>query len=98
MDGDPHFIIQVRGKKDAICFNIDEEPGTVLRLIQDPITGGDCRVGLGPTVFLGRPGDPQGGHMGQILNLLTMLPSLYMGFHAGEASQVPQGPVCWGDG
>ncbi|ELK35385.1 Inter-alpha-trypsin inhibitor heavy chain H3 [Myotis davidii] len=39
VDGDPHFIIQVRGKKDAICFNIDEEPGTVLRLIQDPITG-----------------------------------------------------------
>ncbi|XP_036286773.1 inter-alpha-trypsin inhibitor heavy chain H3 isoform X3 [Pipistrellus kuhlii] len=39
VDGDPHFIIQVRGNKDAICFNIDEEPGTVLRLIQDPITG-----------------------------------------------------------
>ncbi|XP_054585662.1 inter-alpha-trypsin inhibitor heavy chain H3-like isoform X6 [Eptesicus fuscus] len=39
VDGDPHFIIQVRGNKDAICFNIDEEPGTVLRLIQDPVTG-----------------------------------------------------------
>ncbi|XP_077605711.1 inter-alpha-trypsin inhibitor heavy chain H3 [Crocuta crocuta] len=39
VDGDPHFIIQVPQKDDAICFNIDEEPGTVLRLIQDPITG-----------------------------------------------------------
>ncbi|KAM5231087.1 inter-alpha-trypsin inhibitor heavy chain H3 isoform 1-T2 [Hipposideros larvatus] len=39
VDGDPHFIIQVAEKDDAICFNIDEEPGTVLRLVQDPITG-----------------------------------------------------------
>lgn len=40
VDGDPHFIIQVPGKNDTICFNIDEKPGTVLRLIQDPVTGG----------------------------------------------------------
>ncbi|XP_066206507.1 inter-alpha-trypsin inhibitor heavy chain H3 [Saccopteryx leptura] len=39
VDGDPHFIIQIPEKDDAICFNIDEDPGTVLRLIQDPITG-----------------------------------------------------------
>ncbi|XP_048210810.1 inter-alpha-trypsin inhibitor heavy chain H3 isoform X2 [Perognathus longimembris pacificus] len=39
VDGDPHFIIQVPEKGDAICFNIDEDPGTVLRLIHDPVTG-----------------------------------------------------------
>ncbi|XP_022353647.1 inter-alpha-trypsin inhibitor heavy chain H3 isoform X2 [Enhydra lutris kenyoni] len=39
VDGDPHFIIQVPQKDDAICFNINEDPGTVLRLIQDPVTG-----------------------------------------------------------
>ncbi|KAM5280510.1 inter-alpha-trypsin inhibitor heavy chain H3 [Ctenodactylus gundi] len=39
VDGDPHFIIQVPEKDDTICFNIDEDPGTVLRLIQDPVTG-----------------------------------------------------------
>ncbi|XP_042535927.1 inter-alpha-trypsin inhibitor heavy chain H3 isoform X7 [Dipodomys spectabilis] len=39
VDGDPHFIIQVPEKGDAICFNIDEDPGTVLRIIQDPVTG-----------------------------------------------------------
>ncbi|XP_015855582.2 inter-alpha-trypsin inhibitor heavy chain H3 isoform X1 [Peromyscus maniculatus bairdii] len=39
VDGDPHFIIHVPGKNDTICFNIDEKPGTVLRLIQDPVTG-----------------------------------------------------------
>uniref|UniRef100_A0A8C6R1C7 Inter-alpha-trypsin inhibitor heavy chain H3 n=1 Tax=Nannospalax galili TaxID=1026970 RepID=A0A8C6R1C7_NANGA len=39
VDGDPHFIIQVPEKDDALCFNIDEDPGTVLNLIQDPVTG-----------------------------------------------------------
>lgn len=27
VDGDPHFIIQIPEKDDAICFNIDEDPG-----------------------------------------------------------------------
>ncbi|NWI88638.1 ITIH3 inhibitor, partial [Pitta sordida] len=39
VDGDPHFIISVPQKKDAICFNINENPGTVLNLINDPVTG-----------------------------------------------------------
>ncbi|NXF06795.1 ITIH3 inhibitor, partial [Smithornis capensis] len=39
VDGDPHFIIPVPQKKDAICFNINENPGTVLNLINDPVTG-----------------------------------------------------------
>ncbi|NWV58562.1 ITIH3 inhibitor, partial [Malurus elegans] len=39
VDGDPHFIISVPQKKDAICFNINENPGTILNLINDPVTG-----------------------------------------------------------
>ncbi|KAM4768817.1 inter-alpha-trypsin inhibitor heavy chain H3-like [Cyanocitta cristata] len=39
VDGDPHFIISVPQKKDAICFNINENPGMILNLINDPITG-----------------------------------------------------------
>nr|XP_006127649.1 inter-alpha-trypsin inhibitor heavy chain H3 [Pelodiscus sinensis] len=39
VDGDPHFIISVPQKEDAICFNINEETGTVLSLIKDPVTG-----------------------------------------------------------
>ncbi|NWV04968.1 ITIH3 inhibitor, partial [Ptilonorhynchus violaceus] len=39
VDGDPHFIISVPEKKDAICFNINENPGTILNLINDPVTG-----------------------------------------------------------
>uniref|UniRef100_A0A8C4XST1 Inter-alpha-trypsin inhibitor heavy chain H3 n=1 Tax=Falco tinnunculus TaxID=100819 RepID=A0A8C4XST1_FALTI len=38
-DGDPHFIVPVPQKDDAICFNINENPGTVLNLISDPVTG-----------------------------------------------------------
>ncbi|NXI06295.1 ITIH3 inhibitor, partial [Pachycephala philippinensis] len=39
VDGDPHFIIPVPQKKDAICFNINENPGMILNLIKDPVTG-----------------------------------------------------------
>ncbi|XP_062977228.1 inter-alpha-trypsin inhibitor heavy chain H3-like isoform X2 [Elgaria multicarinata webbii] len=39
VDGDPHFIIDVPQKEDALCFNINEDPGVVLNLIRDPITG-----------------------------------------------------------
>ncbi|XP_017924059.2 inter-alpha-trypsin inhibitor heavy chain H3-like isoform X1 [Manacus vitellinus] len=39
VDGDPHFVIWVPQKRDAICFNINENPGTVLNLINDPVTG-----------------------------------------------------------
>uniref|UniRef100_A0A8D2Q8F8 Inter-alpha-trypsin inhibitor heavy chain H3 n=1 Tax=Varanus komodoensis TaxID=61221 RepID=A0A8D2Q8F8_VARKO len=38
-DGDPHFIIDVPQKEDALCFNINEDPGVVLNLIRDPTTG-----------------------------------------------------------
>ncbi|XP_043860145.1 inter-alpha-trypsin inhibitor heavy chain H3-like isoform X2 [Dromiciops gliroides] len=38
-DGDPHFIIEVPQKDDALCFNIDAQPGVVLNLIRDPDTG-----------------------------------------------------------
>ncbi|XP_036286778.1 inter-alpha-trypsin inhibitor heavy chain H1 isoform X2 [Pipistrellus kuhlii] len=39
VDTDPHFIIHVPQKEDALCFNVNEEPGVVLNLVQDPNTG-----------------------------------------------------------
>lgn len=39
VDGDPHFIIAVPKKEDALCFNINEDPGTVLNLVRDPRAG-----------------------------------------------------------
>uniref|UniRef100_A0A452G0I5 Inter-alpha-trypsin inhibitor heavy chain H3 n=1 Tax=Capra hircus TaxID=9925 RepID=A0A452G0I5_CAPHI len=50
VDGDPHFIIQIPEKDDAICFNIDEDPGTVLRLIQDPTAWSPQGGNMGLTV------------------------------------------------
>ncbi|XP_053455252.1 inter-alpha-trypsin inhibitor heavy chain H1 isoform X1 [Nycticebus coucang] len=39
VDTDPHFIIHVPEKEDTLCFNINEEPGVILSLVQDPDTG-----------------------------------------------------------
>lgn len=39
VDGDPHFIIEVPEKNDALCFNIDDKPGTIFNLVKDPIMG-----------------------------------------------------------
>nr|XP_017199136.2 inter-alpha-trypsin inhibitor heavy chain H1 isoform X2 [Oryctolagus cuniculus] len=39
VDTDPHFIIHVPQKEDALCFNINEQPGVILSLVQDPNTG-----------------------------------------------------------
>ncbi|XP_049632182.1 inter-alpha-trypsin inhibitor heavy chain H1 [Suncus etruscus] len=39
VDTDPHFIIHVAQKKDTLCFNINEEPGVILSLVQDLDTG-----------------------------------------------------------
>lgn len=34
-DSDPHFVINVPQKNDALCFNIQEKPGVILNLIED---------------------------------------------------------------
>ncbi|XP_075177845.1 inter-alpha-trypsin inhibitor heavy chain H3-like isoform X2 [Anomaloglossus baeobatrachus] len=39
MDSDPHFVINVPQKSDALCFNIQEKPGVILNLIEDKQLG-----------------------------------------------------------
>uniref|UniRef100_A0A6Q2YXA2 Inter-alpha-trypsin inhibitor heavy chain H3 n=1 Tax=Esox lucius TaxID=8010 RepID=A0A6Q2YXA2_ESOLU len=39
VDGDPHFIIEFPGREDALCFNIDDKPGTIFSLVRDPLGG-----------------------------------------------------------
>uniref|UniRef100_UPI00398E6FCD inter-alpha-trypsin inhibitor heavy chain H3-like n=1 Tax=Pristiophorus japonicus TaxID=55135 RepID=UPI00398E6FCD len=39
VDSDPHFIISMNNRNDAICFNIDGKPGAILNLVTDPYTG-----------------------------------------------------------
>ncbi|KAM4613452.1 inter-alpha-trypsin inhibitor heavy chain H3-like isoform 2-T2 [Polymixia lowei] len=39
VDGDPHFMIELPGRADALCFNIDDTPGTIFNLVKDLTSG-----------------------------------------------------------
>lgn len=39
VDGDPHFMIELPDRDDALCFNINDKPGTILNLVKDPESG-----------------------------------------------------------
>ncbi|AWP03263.1 putative inter-alpha-trypsin inhibitor heavy chain H3-like [Scophthalmus maximus] len=39
VDGDPHFMIELPDKDDALCFNINDKPGTIFTLVRDPESG-----------------------------------------------------------
>ncbi|XP_068599031.1 inter-alpha-trypsin inhibitor heavy chain H3-like [Brachionichthys hirsutus] len=39
VDGDPHFIIELPERDDALCFNINDKPGTIFNLVRDPKSG-----------------------------------------------------------
>ncbi|KAM6306979.1 inter-alpha-trypsin inhibitor heavy chain H5-like [Podargus strigoides] len=40
-DGDPHFVIDFPSSKFSVCFNIDGEPGDILRLVSDHKESGE---------------------------------------------------------
>uniref|UniRef100_A0A8C5E6C4 Inter-alpha-trypsin inhibitor heavy chain H3 n=1 Tax=Gouania willdenowi TaxID=441366 RepID=A0A8C5E6C4_GOUWI len=39
VDGDPHFLIELSDRDDALCFNINDKPGTIFNLVKDPESG-----------------------------------------------------------
>uniref|UniRef100_A0A672I0G4 Inter-alpha-trypsin inhibitor heavy chain H3 n=1 Tax=Salarias fasciatus TaxID=181472 RepID=A0A672I0G4_SALFA len=39
VDGDPHFMIELPDRHDALCFNINDKPGTIFNLVSDPESG-----------------------------------------------------------
>lgn len=39
VDGDPHFILELPDCNDTLCFNTDDEPGTIFNLVKDPVSG-----------------------------------------------------------
>uniref|UniRef100_A0A4W6FC05 Inter-alpha-trypsin inhibitor heavy chain H3 n=1 Tax=Lates calcarifer TaxID=8187 RepID=A0A4W6FC05_LATCA len=39
VDGDPHFMIELPDRGDALCFNINDKPGTIFTLVRDPESG-----------------------------------------------------------
>ncbi|KAI4562164.1 hypothetical protein MJT46_011126 [Ovis ammon polii x Ovis aries] len=55
-DGDPHFVVDFPLSNLTVCFNIDGEPGHILRLVSD-------HAGSGVTVngeLIGAPAPPNG--------------------------------------
>ncbi|XP_036098014.1 inter-alpha-trypsin inhibitor heavy chain H5 [Molossus molossus] len=55
-DGDPHFVVDFPLSKLTVCFNIDGQPGDILRLVSD-------HAGSGVTVngaLIGAPAPPNG--------------------------------------
>lgn len=43
-DGDPHFVVDFPLSKLTVCFNINGEPGDVLRLVTDHKHSGKPRI------------------------------------------------------
>ncbi|XP_075316088.1 inter-alpha-trypsin inhibitor heavy chain H3-like [Odontesthes bonariensis] len=39
VDGDPHFMIELPDRDDALCFNINDKPGTIFNLVRDQKSG-----------------------------------------------------------
>lgn len=39
VDGDPHFMIELPDREDALCFNINDKPGTIFNLVRDQTSG-----------------------------------------------------------
>ena len=39
-DGDPHFVVDFPLNKLTVCFNIDGQPGDILRLVSDHTDSG----------------------------------------------------------
>ncbi|KAM4882187.1 inter-alpha-trypsin inhibitor heavy chain H1 [Thomomys bottae] len=65
VDTDPHFIIHVPQKEDALCFNINEKPGVILNLVQDPDTG----FSVNGQLISGKaenPGQHEGTYLGRL--------------------------------
>ncbi|XP_008108460.2 inter-alpha-trypsin inhibitor heavy chain H5 isoform X1 [Anolis carolinensis] len=56
-DGDPHFVVDFPLSKLAVCFNIDGEPGDILRLVSDHKNSGVTVNGQ----LIGAPA-PRNGH------------------------------------
>uniref|UniRef100_A0A8C8ST78 Inter-alpha-trypsin inhibitor heavy chain family member 6 n=1 Tax=Pelusios castaneus TaxID=367368 RepID=A0A8C8ST78_9SAUR len=40
VDGDPHFVVQLSGSLETLCFTLDGHPGDVLQLVTDPAKDG----------------------------------------------------------
>ncbi|XP_053428872.1 inter-alpha-trypsin inhibitor heavy chain H5 isoform X2 [Nycticebus coucang] len=56
VDGDPHFVVDFPSSKLTVCFNIDGQPGNILRLVSDHRDSGVTVNGE----LIGAPAPPNG--------------------------------------
>uniref|UniRef100_G1RMC2 Inter-alpha-trypsin inhibitor heavy chain 5 n=1 Tax=Nomascus leucogenys TaxID=61853 RepID=G1RMC2_NOMLE len=56
VDGDPHFVVDFPLSKLTMCFNIDGQPGDILRLVSDHMDSGVTVNGE----LIGAPAPPNG--------------------------------------
>nr|XP_035970260.1 inter-alpha-trypsin inhibitor heavy chain H5 [Halichoerus grypus] len=56
VDGDPHFVVDFPLRKLTVCFNIDGQPGDILRLVSDHADSGVTVNGE----LIGAPAPPSG--------------------------------------
>uniref|UniRef100_H0XCT5 Inter-alpha-trypsin inhibitor heavy chain 5 n=2 Tax=Otolemur garnettii TaxID=30611 RepID=H0XCT5_OTOGA len=56
VDGDPHFVVDFPSSKLTVCFNIDGQPGDILRLVSDHRDSGVTVNGE----LIGAPAPPNG--------------------------------------
>ncbi|XP_015350673.1 inter-alpha-trypsin inhibitor heavy chain H5 isoform X1 [Marmota marmota marmota] len=56
VDGDPHFVVDFPLSKLTVCFNIDGQPGDILRLVSDHVHSGVTVNGE----LIGAPAPPSG--------------------------------------
>ncbi|XP_046534683.1 inter-alpha-trypsin inhibitor heavy chain H5 [Equus quagga] len=56
VDGDPHFVVDFPLSQLTVCFNIDGEPGDILRLVSDHMDSGVTVNGE----LIGAPAPPNG--------------------------------------
>ncbi|XP_075853598.1 inter-alpha-trypsin inhibitor heavy chain H5 [Microcebus murinus] len=56
VDGDPHFVVDFPASKLTVCFNIDGQPGDILRLVSDHLDSGVTVNGE----LIGAPAPPNG--------------------------------------
>ncbi|XP_045392157.1 inter-alpha-trypsin inhibitor heavy chain H5 [Lemur catta] len=56
VDGDPHFVVDFPASRLTVCFNIDGQPGDILRLVSDHVDSGVTVNGE----LIGAPAPPNG--------------------------------------
>ncbi|XP_029455291.1 inter-alpha-trypsin inhibitor heavy chain H3-like isoform X2 [Rhinatrema bivittatum] len=65
-EGDPHFVIQLPNKNETFCFNVQQKPGVILNLVNDPVTGITVNGELESTIYASTASTSQNTYIGKL--------------------------------